>query len=108
MDCGVFNYIICYVDICRISFYNFYSGEKEWERSYILTKGHAEEGLTDEYDIKLILHSKYLTVLNSNNLCIVIQTAQINGDFSSQTAISKTKLLWKYKGMLEYKDCLGL
>jgi hypothetical protein len=91
-----------------LSFYNFYSGDREWEKNYVLTKGNAGQGEASEYDIKMVMHSKYLTVLNPNNLCSVIKTAKSNGDFGTETAISKTKLLWKYKSMTEYKDCLGL
>lgn len=94
--------------VLLLSFYNFYTGERTWEKSYILTKGNAEEGSTDDYDIKMIMASKYLTVLNENNLCDVIKTAKANGDFASQTEKSTLSLGWKYKGMFEYKDCLGL
>lgn len=90
-----------------LNFYNYYSNEREWEKNYVLTKGKVSEGTATEYDIKLIMHSKYLTVLNSNNFCSVVKTARINGDFGTETATSPASLLWKFKGMMEYKDCLG-
>jgi hypothetical protein len=92
----------------NLGFYNFYSGYREWEKFFILTKGDAVEGDTKEYDLMLAMHSKYLTILNNNNLCSVIKTAQNNGDFYTETDLSTPALLWKFGGMMEYKDCLGL
>jgi hypothetical protein len=91
-----------------LAFYNFNSGDRQWERSYLLTKGNVEQGTTENYDIKLIMHSKYLTVLNQNNLCNVLKTAKNAGDFGSETKLPKISLAWKFKSMLGYKDCLGL
>ncbi|MEK6945457.1 MAG: hypothetical protein AABW63_01555 [Nanoarchaeota archaeon] len=91
-----------------LAFYNFYTGERTWETLYILSKGKVEKGMLDDYDIKLIMHSKYITILNENNLCNVIQLAQRNGDFASETQASKLSLAWKYKSIMDYKDCLGM
>jgi len=94
--------------ILTLSFYNFDKGEREWERTYVLTKGEVKEGTIDQADIKLIMASKYLTVLNNNNLCGLIQHAQNTGNFASESSLSKTSLIWKFKSMMEYKDCLGM
>ncbi len=91
-----------------LSFYKFVAGVRMWEKEYILTKGNVVEGKLSDYDIRLIMHSKYLTVLDENNFCTVVQTAQKNGDFASETDMSTFSLAWKYKGMMDYKDCLGL
>lgn len=91
-----------------LSFYNFATGERTWEKSYALTRGNVEENDDESYDIKLIMHSKYLSQLKENNLCQVIQESQRNGDFGSETSLSKTELFWKFKGLLEYRDCFGI
>ncbi|MEK6917574.1 MAG: hypothetical protein AABW51_01365 [Nanoarchaeota archaeon] len=91
-----------------LAFYNFYTRERVWEASYLLSKGKVEKGTLDDYDIKLMMHSKYITILNENNLCSIIQLAQRNGDFGSETQASKLSLAWKYKSIMSYKDCLGL
>lgn len=91
-----------------LSFYNYYTGERTNERKYTITKGSVIQGKPSEYDIELILHSKYLTILESNNLCWVFQVAKSRGDFGSRTELSNLKLAWKFKSMMEYKDCLGL
>lgn len=94
--------------VLLLSFYNSDSGEWEWENEYTLKKNSVTIGSTDGYDIKLNLNSRYLSVLEEDNLCNVINLAKNNGDFYSESAISTTSLLWKYKGMLDYKSCLGL
>ena len=94
--------------ILLLSFYNFYTGEREWEKSYTIMKNFVSEGTPIEYDIKLIMHSKYLTILNIYGFCNTIKLAKSNGDFGTETAISTTSLLWKYRGMTKYKDCLGI
>ena len=91
-----------------LAFYNFDSGKREWEKTYILTRGNVEEGTTEEYEIKLIMHSKYLTILNKDNLCDVVKTAKSNQNFGSETQLSSLSLAWKFKSMLKYKSCLGI
>lgn len=91
----------------QLSFFNFNSGDREWERDYILTRGSIMQGTAGDIDIKLILHSRNLPKLNQNNLCDVFQNAKKKGDFGSELLISKSKFSWKYKWMMGYKSCLG-
>ena len=91
----------------QLSFFNFNSGYREWERDYILTRGSVVQGAAGDVDIKLILHSRNLPKLNENNICEVFQNAKKQGDFGSELLISKTKFSWKYKWMMGYKACLG-
>lgn len=90
-----------------LKFYNFDSGEREWEKSYILKKGSITEGESDA-EIVLSLHSDYLKGLTNTNFCSVIQKANQNGDLGFETDLSKTALLWKFKSMMNYKECFGL
>jgi hypothetical protein len=94
--------------VILLQFYNFNSGEREFEKSYILTKGKIEQGTTENEDIAIYIHSKYLSKLTTANFCSVIQEAKNNGDLGVETKISKTSLLWKYKSIMRYKSCLGL
>ncbi len=91
----------------QMSFFNFNSGSREWERDYILTTGNIVQGTAEDIDVKLILHSRNLPKLNANNLCQVFQTAKTKGDFGSDLLLSKLKFSWKYKSMMGYKSCLG-
>ena len=53
------------------------------------------------------IHSKYVS--ESYNFCNAIKQANRNGDLSYEVNpdLSKASLLWKYKSMMKYKDCLG-
>lgn len=93
--------------VINLRFYNFNSGERQWEKSYILTKGSAREGLSESADIELTLHSKYLAAFTNQNFCGVVKQANANGDLGFESSLSKVSLLWKFKSMTKYKDCLG-
>jgi hypothetical protein len=91
----------------QMSFFNFNSGSREWERDYILSKGNVREGISSNPDMKLILHSRNLPKLQANNVCQIFQQAKAQGDFGSELLISKAKFTWRYKSMMSYKSCLG-
>lgn len=91
-----------------VRFYTFTNGERLWQHKYLLTKNTVGETDKTTADLLLSIHSKYLTALDKDNFCWIVQQAKRNGDFGSEATLSTTKLLWKYKSMLSYKDCLGL
>lgn len=91
-----------------LKFYNFNTGERQWENSYLLTRGNVIEGDTNSYDLFLYIHSKYLQTFRYNGLCETIQTANNNGDLGVETELSDIALAWKFKSILEYKDCFGI
>ena len=93
--------------IILLKFYSIKEGSKIFEKLYVIKKGDVKEG-EEKADITLEVDSKYLKVLTDQNFCSTMQSAQENGDFNSYTSISKTSLLWKYRGMLKYRSCLGL
>ena len=89
-----------------IRFYNFDSGEREVENSYLIKKGSIVEASGDEkVDLVVYMHSKYIPELGW--FCSAIKKARSNGDFSFEMKGSKIGLLWKYRGMMKYKDCVG-
>jgi hypothetical protein len=90
-----------------LRFFNFNSGERQWENSYILTRGSAREGLADNADIYLTIHSKYLGQFTGNNFCAVIKRANANRDLGFESPLSKAGIAWKFKSMYQYRECLG-
>ena len=92
--------------VILINFYNFDSGEKVIEKSYILTNGGMIEGSRDS-DLIISIHSKYLSELTNQNFCQVIEEAKANGDLGIETNLSSTQLAWKFKSMYSYRTCLG-
>lgn len=91
-----------------LRFYNFNTGSRVWEKSYILKKGIVEEGAATNPDMSLSIHSKYLNEMTDQNLCIIIKKAKNNNDLGVEVYISQAALLWKYRSILKYKDCFGL
>lgn len=87
--------------------YNFDTGVRQWEKSYIITKGKVEVVDTlpaneNKLDAEIIISSKYVL---SAEFCTAIKQARANNDFRYELKSSKTALLWKYRGMMKYKDC---
>jgi len=93
--------------IIWLRFYNFNTGQRQWEKSYVLTKGSAKEGTATKPDITLSIHSKYLSQLTNQNFCGIIQAAKKNGDLGTELGISKISLMWKYRSVMSYRSCLG-
>lgn len=93
--------------LLRLQFYNFNSGVREWERSYNLGKDSVEEG-SAAGDIQIIMDSKYVREFKTRGACAVLTSANNNGDFGADTEMSDSALIWKYKSMMKYRDCLGL
>lgn len=91
-----------------LKFYNFNLGARQWEKSYILGSDEIKEGDIEDKDIMIFVHSKYVEKIKSDSLCNVMKQAKENGDFGVETEKSKTALMWKYKGLISYKSCLGL
>jgi len=90
-----------------LRFYNFDSGQREFEKSYLITTGKIVEGNGDS-EITLLLHSKYLKELTNKNFCSIIKKANTNGDLGFETEMSSASLAWKFRSMLKYKECLGI
>jgi len=90
-----------------LRFYNFNSGSREWEKSYILKKGEVVEDYTEDTDMVITLRSDYLGPLTNKNFCSMVQTANQRGDLGLEYQVSKATILWKFKSMMKYGDCFG-
>lgn len=91
--------------VMSLRFYNFSSGQRIWEESYTITKGNVQLGQAQNPDIEITIDSKYITDLGT--FCATIENAKRNGDMGTELKISQTSFLWKYRGMMSYKSCLG-
>jgi len=94
--------------VLQLKFYNFNLGERVWEKSFVMRKASVTEENIANADIVLSLDSKYLRELTSRNFCDIIQKANANGDLGFESPLSEASLLWKFKSMMKYKDCLGI
>ena len=77
------------------------------EKYYTITKGKIIEEKTSNSDIKISIPEKYSIEINKD-FCSFIKKVNTNKDLSISLEISKTELLWKYRSVIKYKDCLGL
>ena len=91
-----------------LRFFNFNSGTREYEKDFSLTKGEVKEGYTENPDLTMEIHSKYLDGWNSRNFCQIMTRANNNGDLGYSSELSTTKLLWKFKSMNKHKSCFGI
>ncbi len=83
-----------------LRFFSFSGGERIWHDGFLI-------GEDKEPVVYLTLDSKYISQFNQDNLCEVIKRANQNKDLGFYSESSKATLLWKYKSMLKYRDCLG-
>jgi len=74
------------------------------KESYIITKSSVKKGQAINPDIIITIPSTYIPSLS--NFCNAIKTANTNKDLGYELVASKMSLLWKYKSMMKYKDCL--
>lgn len=91
--------------VISLKFYKFENGERVWQDGFLIGPGKILQ--SGEPDLSIIMHSKYIKELETQNLCDVIQEAQKNGDFATQLNRNKAVLLAKYSGMVKYRGCLG-
>ncbi|MEK6855565.1 MAG: hypothetical protein AABX66_00225 [Nanoarchaeota archaeon] len=93
-----------------LRWYNFKSGSREWENSYLLKNSGVKKATTSEVeaDITISINSKYILQLTNRNFCEIIKKAKKNGDLGIETDMSAISLGWKFKSMLKYKDCFDV
>ena len=88
-----------------LRFFNFENNQRIWQDGFLigqnqlLSKGNPA--------ISLIMHSKYISELNQENLCEIIEKANKNNDLGFYSEYSKPKLFLKYSSMLKHKECFG-
>lgn len=92
--------------VISLRLYNFNSGERQWEKSYIITKGKVIEGNAENPDLDIILSSKYIYEI-AKDMCAGVNLAKKNGDIGFDLKISEAGFLWKYKSMFGYRSCFG-
>lgn len=93
--------------VISLRLYNFDNGYREWEKSYEITRGNIMEGEAQNPDFDIIIHSKYIEDA-ARDICAAVKKADANGDFAADTEMSTLSIMWKYKSILEYRECFGV
>ncbi len=91
-------------ETASLKFYNFDSGERTIEKSFLIKQGSLIES-DEAAEVVLFLHSKYISELTNKNFCETLKKANQNGDLLIETNLSEIYLAWKFKSMYEFKDC---
>jgi hypothetical protein len=76
------------------------------ELDYEITRGEVRVGEPSNPDIVVYMPEEYVGKFG-NGICTTLREAMRNGDLYYETSLSKTELLWKYKKMMKYRDCVG-
>jgi hypothetical protein len=88
-----------------LKLYNFNTGQRQWEKSYIVKKGSVVEGTISTPEVTLTLNSAYLADLNKIGFCATVKKANTNGDLGMEFGISEVTLAWRYRALMKYKEC---
>ena len=91
--------------VVQLKFYNFDTGQRQWENSYVIEGDSVKKGIANNPDVTVIMSSKYLKELTNQDYCSVIKKANQNGDLGMEYGLSKLMLLVRYGNMLKYKEC---
>ncbi|MEK6918714.1 MAG: hypothetical protein AABW73_01615 [Nanoarchaeota archaeon] len=91
----------------QLKFFNFNTGIRQWEKSYIISSAGVKEGTIENPELTVVLNSKYLQGLTTANFCSAISLAKKNGDLGIESESSSISLAIKYKSLIKHKDCLG-
>ena len=86
--------------------YDFETGYRNIRTSCIITKNGAVSGQTEEYDMEVMLHEKYVSELGAN-VCETIQTSRKTNDLDFELNTNLIKLFFKYIKTLKYGNCAG-
>lgn len=76
------------------------------EEYYAVTKDSISAGRPSNPDLTISLPAHYANQI-AFGLCSMVKKASDNGDLSMEMHSSQAALMWKYKNMLKYKNCLG-
>lgn len=73
---------------------------------YTVKKDSVSAGRPADPDLTISLPLSYAGQL-SLGLCQMVKNANANKDLGIEMHASQTSLMWRYRGMLKYRDCLS-
>ncbi|MBS3077854.1 hypothetical protein J4233_06350 [Candidatus Pacearchaeota archaeon] len=76
------------------------------EKYYTVSRDSVSVGKASSPDLTITLPASYAGQISSG-LCEMARKASQNKELGVEIHSSQTALMWKYRGMLKYRDCLG-
>jgi hypothetical protein len=91
----------------RLRFFHFVGPCRIWDKAYYITRGLVEEK-NQKADIDIWIDSKYADMFQTKDMCEVINLAREEGALGQWSDMTEAGLLWRYKSMLKYRECMGV
>jgi len=91
-----------------IQFSSEKEGELTVEKSYVIKGNILNETQTSSSEVIVTLDEKYLSLLEAEDVCSIAQEIYKNNAYTYETTLNKAELLWKFRNLLRYRDCLGV
>lgn len=88
-----------------VIFYSFENGERVQRDGFLI--GNNQLLTQGDPSAYILIHAKYISEFDGNNLCEIIQKSNKNGDLAFESDYGNARLLIKYSRMLKYRDCFG-
>ncbi len=91
-----------------LHFYKFENGNREISQTYSVVGNDVSNGnnLVDESDLEIYIDEKYISEMGKG-FCSALKKANNNGELEIELKKSEGEILFKYRGLLKYKDCLS-
>lgn len=74
---------------------------------YRIDKGKVSKGAVENPDIVISIPESYFAIMGQYGWCSALASANNNGDLGLELRGSSASLAWKYRGLIDYKNCLG-
>jgi hypothetical protein len=91
----------------QMIFFNRNSGYWRAERYYKISKASVIPGTISNPEFKFVMNARWVSQFTESNFCEVMHQARAASEADAEAFGSKTSLLWKYRGVIGYRDCLG-
>jgi hypothetical protein len=86
-------------------FYSVEDGQTIWRDGFLIGQNQLlSEG---EPSVQLTMNSRFISEIDNNDLCGLIQTAVNNGELGFQSEYNKITLFIKFAKMLKHRECFG-
>ena len=77
------------------------------DMKYNIKGADVTSGKSNNPDITISLPEPYINKIGEEGVCNALSEAIQKNEIKIETSLSNAELLWKYKGLLKYKECIS-
>jgi hypothetical protein len=92
----------------RLRFYHFAGNCRIYDAAFLLQDGKVLASNPSIPDIDIWMHSDYVPKFTGGNMCDLTAEAKSTDNLGYLSNIGTVTLLWRYKGLVGYRDCFGI